>query len=292
MSENCSSNNSSMQQTAARLAEAKSLVICTHDRPDGDAIGSILALAAAARAAGKTAHVVLADPLPRRYAFLAEGEELHPGAEFPHLAAASDCAVIVDTCTVQQLRGLGPQLDSIRAKLVVIDHHQTWEDIAAIRWSDPSAAAAGVLLVELLDLLKWPLTKPVATALLTAITADTGWLQYANTDARALRAAALCQQAGVAVDELYQTLFQNDRPQRLALLGRMLSGMELHANGRAAVMTLSRRDFAETGAGYDETENLVNEAMRIGSVAVALVLVEQEKEIRGSLRSKRPPAPR
>jgi bifunctional oligoribonuclease and PAP phosphatase NrnA len=288
MSERSSPSGAQRQAAAARLAAATSIIIATHDRPDGDAIGSVMALALAARAAGKSVQVVLDEPVPRRYAFLTVGEKLLPSAAFGGAVASCDCAVILDTSTVEQLRALAKDIPAARDKLVVIDHHQTWQDIAAIRWSDPSRAAAGVMVLELLDELGWPLLQPVARAIFTAVCADTGWMQYANTDARALAAAGRCLEAGVAVDELYRTLFQNDRPQRLALLGRMLAGMTLHAAHRVALMTITRDDFAQTGAAYDETENLINEALRIGSVAVAVLLVEQQGEIRGSMRSKRP----
>jgi phosphoesterase RecJ-like protein len=273
---------------AARIAAAKRLVVATHDRPDGDAIGSMMALALAARAAGKSVETTLAEPVPRRYAFLTAGEKLLDAAGFARAAAASDCIAIVDTSSMDQLRALASSIPALRDRLVIIDHHRTREDLAAVTWADPAAAATGILVVELLDKLDWPLTPAVAQAVMTAIGADTGWMQYANTDGRALRIAARCLEAGVAVDELYRTLFLNDRPERLALTSRLLSSLKLHANGRLAVMTLTREDFSATGAGPDETENLINEALRIGSVSVALLLVEQGSEIRGSLRSRTP----
>lgn len=273
---------------ASRLAAAGSLVVATHDRPDGDAIGSMMALALAARAAGKNVQVTLAEPVPRRYAFLTAGETVLDAAGFARAAAISDCVAIVDTSAMEQLRGIAAALPAARERLVVIDHHQTREDIAAATWSDPSAAAVGVMVVEMLDLLGWSLSVAVARAALAAICSDTGWMQYANTDGRALRTAARCVEAGVSADELYRTLFMNDRPERLALMGRMLAGMTLHAGGRVALMRISREDFRLSGAGPDETENLINEALRIGGVAVALLLVEQGPEIRGSLRSKNP----
>jgi bifunctional oligoribonuclease and PAP phosphatase NrnA len=282
------SSDSAPAAVAARIAAAGSLVVATHDRPDGDAIGSMMALALAARAAGKNVQVTMAEPVPRRYAFLTAGEALLDAAGFARAAAESDCVAVVDTSAMEQLRQVAPTITASRERLVVIDHHQTREEIAPATWADPSAAATGILIVELLDRLGSPLTQEVARAVLTAIGADTGWMQYANTDARALRAAARCLEAGVALDQLYRTLFMNDRPQRIALMGRMLAGMTLHADSRLAVMTITREDFRATGAGPDETENLINEALRIGSVSVAMLLVEQGSEIRGSLRSKSP----
>jgi bifunctional oligoribonuclease and PAP phosphatase NrnA len=285
-----SSTSDPSAAVAARLAAAGSIVITSHDRPDGDAIGSMMALALAAREAGKTVQVALGEPVPRRYAFLTAGESVLDAAGFARAAAAGGCVAVVDTSTMEQLRAVAPTIAAARQRMVVIDHHQTREDIAAAAWSDPSAAATGVMVVELLDRLGWPLSEPVARAALAAICADTGWMQYANTDGRTLRAAARCLEAGASADELYRTLFMNDRPERLALMGRMLASMTLHAGGRLAMMTITRDDFRQSGAGPDETENLINEALRIGGVSVALLLVEQGSEIRGSLRSRNPAA--
>jgi phosphoesterase RecJ-like protein len=189
-----------------------------------------------------------------------------------------------------QLDGLDDQLAAAREKIVVIDHHATTDDIGAVRWLDTSAAAAGVMVGELLDALGWPVDLRTAEALLTAMTTDTGWFHYSNTDGRCLRAAARLFDAGVEGDKLYRRLFQADRPERMMLLSRALSSLELPAAGSIATMKLRLGDFAETGARQDETENLVNEPMRMGCVEVSMLLVQTPDDggrcIRVSLRSR------
>lgn len=273
------------QEVARRLGAAGSMVVVAHDRPDGDAVGSMVALALAARTQGKTVHLI-GENLPRGHAFLAEGQTLQPADRFAGLARASDCVVVLDTCAIGQLQSIAGVLGATRDKTLVIDHHPRGEDIAPLRWCDESAAAAGVMVAELLADLGWPMDLRVAGAVMAAVCFDTGWLRFANTDGRALAVVGRCLRAGVAVDELYRRLYQNDRPERLALLGRILTGMQLHFQGRVALLTAGQEDFARTGAGLDETENLVNEPLRIGGVCVSVLLVEQEACIRGSLRSK------
>jgi len=270
---------------AARLRQAKSILLVSHDRPDGDAVGAMVALAAAARDQGLTAHIVC-ESVPRQYAFLAEGEQLVRPADAAVAAEGADWIVILDTCVLGQLTEVQSVITSNWHKLIAIDHHRTCHDIAPLRWCDSTAAATGVMVADLLAELAWPLTEPVARAVMTAVCADTGWLRFSNTDARALGVVARCIDAGASPDALHRTLYQNDRPERLALTARMLTSLQLHAAGQVALMRLTAADFAETGATRDETENLINEAMRIGTVHVAVLLVEQDDLVRGSLRSK------
>jgi len=269
-----------------RLSAAGSLLVVTHGRPDGDALGSAAGLALSARAAGKQARVLVPDAVPSRYDWLVEGLDVASAGDFDALAAQVDAVVIVDTCAVEQLDGLEAGLDQHRDRIVVVDHHATADEIGAARWLDTSAAAAGVMVAELLDALGWPTADRVAEALMAAVTTDTGWFRFANTDARALRCVARFIESGAKPDALYRKIFQADRPQRLALLARTLASLELHCGERLAAMTIRKADFDATGATPDETENFVNEALRISSVEVSIIVVENGEVVRASLRSR------
>jgi len=269
-----------------RVGAAGAILIVTHARPDGDALGSMAALARAARAAGKQARGLVPDAVPPRYEFLFPGSLPASGEQFEALADGADVIVIVDTCSFEQLDGLADAMRARREKIVVIDHHATADDVGAAQWQDTSAAAAGIMVGELIAALGWPVDLPTAEALTTAAATDTGWMRFANTDARCLRALAQWLDAGVRPDKLYKRLYQCDRPERIRLIVRVLRSLELHCDGRLAAMTIRRADFEETGARLDETENLVNEALRMGTVETALLLVEMPDVIRVSLRSR------
>ncbi len=283
-----SSDNRSQafQSVVEALDSASSILLLTHVSPDGDAIGSLVALSTAAIAARKKADILLFDPLPRRYEFLIGENEPADMSGFDALAEAADVILIADTCTFNQLGDAASGVASRKDKVVVVDHHATFEDVGALQWNDTSAAATGVMAGELLDELNWPQSEVVATAIATAVVTDTGWLRFSNTDSRTLQVFARCIQAGVKPDELYRTIFQQDRPQRLKLMSRMLDSLETHADGKLAIMTLTVGDFERTGAGQDETEELINEAMRIGSVEAVVLLVERPEHVRASLRSR------
>ena len=285
MCETCS--KSEFESARAHLAAASSILVIAHCRPDGDTLGSMLALATSARAAGKTAHMMVDDEIPAKYDFLFGSERPLRGQVLAALAETVDRIVIVDTAALSQLDNLAPVLARHAAKIVVIDHHHPGERIAAVQWTDASAAAAGVMVAQLLAALGWPVGPVQAEALMAALTSDTGWFRFSSTNPPALRLAADWVAMGARLEVLYARLYQTARPQQLALLARMLGTLELHHNDMLAAMTIRRADFAATGARGDETENLVNEALRIGSVQVALLLVESDgPAVRVNLRSR------
>ena len=269
-----------------RLQAANSLLVLTHARPDGDGLGSMVAFTRAARAAGRGAQMFLLDAVPRRYQFLFAGERTDPTEQFVSMADQADVIVILDTCALSQLGKIEEAIGRRRDRLVVVDHHATSDDLTTAQWIDISAAATGVMVGEIIQALNWPIDLAAAEALVTAAMSDTGWLQFANTDSRCLRAVAEWLQAGVRMDKLYKKLYQSDRPERLRLMVRMLQSLELHCNGRLAAMILRRPDFEQTGAVPAETENLINEALRIGSVETVVLLVENDHGVRVSLRSR------
>lgn len=268
------------------LEAANKLLLATHVHPDGDALGSMVALAAAARQAGKSVDLLLPEGAPERYAFLLGDFQPIGLDQAGALAQQADWIVVLDTHAQAQLEDLWDLLTRHNEKVLVVDHHPTGKLRGKASWIDTSASAVGVQTLELLQLLGWKWDRDQSLALATAITSDTGWLRFENTDGRTLRAMACLVDAGVAPDRLYARLFQQDRPERLALLARALAWLELLDRQRIAVMRILESDFRQTGARTDETENLVNESLRIATVEVAIMLVEQEGRVRVSLRSR------
>ena len=275
-----------MQAVVSRLQSANVIVLLSHVRPDGDALGSMAAVARSGKGARKKCTIISPAKLPWRYEFLLAGLTTAEEGAFADLAEACDCVVVLDTSSLAQLEGLGQELTRLADKTVVIDHHKGPDDLAAIQWIDQSAAATAIMVMELIDHLGWPVGPDAAEALAAAILTDTGWLKYSNTDPRALEAVSKLVAAGVRPDELYKRLYQSDRLQRVKLKARLLDSLAISCEGRLAVMTVSVQDFAESGAGQDETEGLVNEAMNIASVELVVLLVEGAGPVRASLRSR------
>ena len=275
------------------LSTKQRVLITTHVRPDGDALGSTAALVLGLRKIGIVSEVLLLSHLPSKYAFVyAENAVQYQDVENGWPATFSldrfDALLVADTGTWSQLPGLADQLGSLKGPKLVLDHHLTQEDWADIKLVDTRAAAAAEIVAELFSRWDIQLDKAIATALYLGIAADTGWFQHSNTRPETMRLAARLMEAGVDTDAMYQHLYQNERAERLALQTRAMQSLELLAEGRLAVMRLTKADFAQTRAGVPSTEGLINVPLQIATVQVSMMMIEPPEPgpIRVSLRSK------
>ena len=273
---------------AERIAAARGpVLVLTHAKPDGDAFGSVVALVAAIRRGGGTAHGVLVPPVPaslaaRPYADLAS--VWHEGAGVAGLPVPPDevtLFVVVDTGAWSQVGPLRAVVEPRLDRTLIIDHHLSGDIPAADRLVDAAAAAACELVAQVITRLPGadtpgdPLTDPtIGEALFMGIASDTGWFRYANVRPATLELAATLIRGGVDHAELYQKLERNERPEKLALLSRALQSLTYVAGGRAAIMTLRPADFVQTGAAPEETEGLIDLPQRVGNVRVAVLLTE------------------
>ncbi|MEA2711381.1 MAG: bifunctional oligoribonuclease and phosphatase NrnA [Phycisphaerales bacterium] len=283
----------SHQQIIDTLARAKRVLVTTHVRPDGDALGSSAALVLGMKQKGVDADVLLLSHLPRKYSFIydeAGVRHIDVEAGFPPVFSldAYDALVVVDTGTWSQLPGLKERFEKYRKLKIVIDHHLTQQDWADIKLVDTSAGSCAEIIAELLERWGVQLDSSMATALFVGIVADTGWFMFSSTRPVTLRRAAKLMEAGVDIDRVYQLLYQNERAERIALHTRGLAGMELLDNGRIAVMKIRKSDFADAKAHINDTENLINVPLQIRTVEVSVLISEplDAGPVRVSLRSK------
>jgi phosphoesterase RecJ-like protein len=237
--------------------------------------------------------VLLFEPLADKFSFVFAENHIpyfdiksgFPGAEN---LQSFDALLVLDTGTWSQLPGLQQILAQFTGPKIVVDHHLTQEEWPDLKLVVPAAAAAAEIVADLLQLWQIPLDKPIATPLFWGIATDTGWFQYSNTTPKTMRLAAALKETGVDTERIYRLAYQNERPQRLALMTRALQSLELLANNRLAVMSVSNADFAETTAESFDTENFINIPMQVGSVEVSAFLAESPDggPLRISLRSK------
>ena len=271
------------------LDSANSILITCHTRCDGDSLGSSVGLAHILRAQGKSAEVILPSDLPSRYGFLFESHSprVIPDDWRGASLTGFDSAVVLDTSVREQLM---PQYDFLctdSLPLLVIDHHLSHEPLGAVNIIDPAASSVGLLVAELAKACSIELSLPAAEALFTAIASDTGWFRFANTDSRTVSQACRLVQAGVQPARIYQALYMQEGPGRVRLLARALGSLELCCDGRLACMSLSAEDFTQAQASPSDTEDMVNEPLRIASVEVSVMLTQDEPgSVRISLRSK------
>jgi phosphoesterase RecJ-like protein len=280
------------QKAVELIHDAKQVLLTTHIRPDGDACGCILALADALTAQGKTVHELFLSPLASWYESMFDkkipvlGNDIR-AEELPKTYAAADLIIVVDTDSRVQLPGFAEWLAASGKKTLVIDHHVTGDHLGNVEVVDPTAAAAGEIVFDLIQYARWPITRRIAEAIFIAIATDTGWFKYSNADSRIFQTGARLIDVGVEPNRIYQQMYQSFTPARLRLMTRMLDHLQLHAQGRVATQYILRKDFDETGASGPDTENLIDECQRIQSVEAAVLLIElADGGFRCSMRSK------
>jgi phosphoesterase RecJ-like protein len=285
---------------AARMRAAKRPFVTTHFKPDGDALGSVLAVARALRSLGADVEAVVAGPVDRSILGLAaDGEvtRVERGPVTPR--AGTDLAIVVDTGAWSQLEHVRDWLQANAASVVGIDHHARGDDVAPQRIVQVQCASCTQVLVPLIDDLGVPLgpagrpaRHTIAEAIFAGLATDTGWFRFSGADDRVYQLAARLLTLGVDKDGLYRMIEQGDPPGRPLLVARALRSLEYAAAHRVAIMQLCKADFEDTGTRVDDLAGLVNEPMSVGEVEVAVLLTQTEPGVvKASFRSK-PPAVR
>lgn len=275
------------------LRVAKRVLITTHVKPDGDALGSTAAMALALKHQNIDAEVLLLSKLPSKYAFIYEEAGIRwtdVEAGFPQNFSleAYDTLLVIDTGTWSQLPGLKPHVEQFAGRKLVVDHHLTQEDWADQKLVVTAAAAAGEIVAELIAQWNIALDAKIAAPLYVALVADTGWFQYSNTRPYTMRLAAQLMEAGVDTDAIYQRLYQNERPQRVLLQAAAMQTLELLVGGRVAIMHIRPEDLVRTQATTSDTEGMINLPLQVRDVQVSIVLSQPAagEAVRVSFRSK------
>jgi phosphoesterase RecJ-like protein len=259
------------------VRKRQSFLLTTHVRPDGDGLGSMLALGETLRERGKQVRMVVASFLPDRYAFLdpQKSVQVFEAPDDDHRKA--DVIIVLDTGTWNQLGSFGTFMAESKADKLVIDHHMTQDELGAKRLVDTSAEANGRLVHEAILALGAPITPRVANLLFVAVAMDTGWFRHSNTTAATFALADSLMRAGAKPELIYSHLFEENTLARLKLLGCALDRLTVTHEGRTAYMEVLAGDYLATGAIPPDTEDLVNYARSVAGVEVGLLFMEQPR---------------
>ena len=272
---------------AALIHEAVTIAICAHVSPDGDALGSGLALAQIIRARWPHKEVtnLLTDdePVPRIYRFL-------PGADAyvcaPSYQGDPDLFISVDLSLASRL-GAGAEVLARAKKSAIIDHHPCDAPEADAYIVRPDAAAAGVIVAEFAYHLGVEVTPDIAQNLFCAIATDTGRFQYQNSDAEAFEVASFLVGKGASPSEVSLNVYQSFKLSFLHLKSAVMGRIVTFEHGRIAYSYATQADLARTGASLDESDGLVDVVRSVEGSEVALFLKEiPHGKVRGNLRSK------
>lgn len=275
----------SFEEIGRALREHQRFAVLSHVRPDGDALGSQLALGLSLEQLGKDVAIWNEDGMLEKYRFL-PCSELVEQPPAPENAREFDVAIALDTAVQNRL---GTCLQAVKhAKLWInIDHHVSNPRYGDLAFIDALAPATGQVLYELVRSQDLPLTYEMADNIFVAISTDTGSFQYPNTTARTYEIAAELIKAGVNVGKLSQQIYESYPLRRVNLLRELLNVLKLNCDGRLASFSLSLETAAKLGAKPEDNEGLIDYIRAIEGVIVAAFIEELEDgKVRISLRSK------
>ncbi len=276
--------NTTLEQVACELEKYDSFAICGHVNPDGDCLGSELALAHALKAKGKSVVCLLAksEPIPHNLQFLPGSDSLIYAADYTE---TPDCFIGVDVPTAERL---GDAQDVLKrtSHSITLDHHANKTTYAKQVYVDPDSPSAAMIIWDLAGIMNAQ-SKEVASCTLTGTITDTGRYAHQNTTPAAFRASAEMMEMGADPSFITREFFQNRRLQSIRLEQIMYSHMKLSDNGQFAYSWLSNADFDECQAVKADAEPFIDSLRDIEGVRVALILKENsDGSVRGSFRAK------
>lgn len=270
-------------RAAEAIAAVDSLAITCHVNPDGDALGSALALAHAARAAGKDAVVAFGGPqdISDSLAFLDMSPLVRP-EEFP---TEPECLVVFDVGAMSRLAEIGSNA-SRAGTVIVVDHHISNDGFGDIRVIHPEIAASAQLATYLIEALGWEIDETVATCLMTGIVTDTGRFQYSSTDGETLRVAARLLDAGVRPEIIGQQIYESVPFGYLTLSAAVLDRAVLEEDLGLIWSMMTSEDLERSGIGYAQADALIDDLRIAREAGVALLLKQTDAGWKGSMRSR------
>lgn len=271
-----------VEQIAGKLREATSVLLGTHQHPDGDALGSILALKLALEMHGKKVTAYIPDPPPDFFTFLPALETLT--LTKPRVSDY-DTVVLLDYTQLYRTNLEAEAL--IHPRAICIDHHYDNPRQVSINLIVPQAAATAHILFELFRVMNLPITKDIATCLLTGIFTDTGSFMHDSTTPEILEMASVLMHKGARLSHIAHETYQKKDLAGLRIWGRALSRILVNAKSGASVALVTYQDLQECHATLDDLSGVVNLLNTLPQTTFAMLLVEFEPgKIKGSLRSE------
>lgn len=273
------------------LKSSKKVLITTHTNPDGDAIGSALALYHYLIQNNVATQIIISDDAPRNLLFLADSkvvESYNPNRHNSFINS-TDTIVFLDLNDISRTRLLSQVLEQSTAFKIVIDHHTNPKNFANLLYFDTEVSSTGELIYRLLtEDENFNLSQKIAECIYVAIMTDTGSFRYQRTTSEVHRIIAHLIDAGADPYKIYDFVHNQNPLKIVRLLGIALSKMQLHFNGRVCIMTIGKDDFASTGTNYRDTEFFVDRTLSVEGVQIGILLTEvlERGEFKISIRSK------
>ncbi len=272
-----------MKTIINQLQRHQHFLLASHTHPDGDAIGSLLAMGLALKALGKQVHLYNESPIPAVYRFLPSVNHIEQHLD-PQLTF--EAAVILDCGDIDRVGG-GAQVVGQAPMIINVDHHVTNTHFGNIQLVDVNACATAEIVYRLINLLPVTIDCAMATAIYTGILTDTGSFRFSNTNQSAFAICEKMIEKGANPYEVAQHVYGTYSLGRIKLLNLALDSLELSPNGKMSIMTLTQRMLRETRTQAEDIDGIINYARRIEDVKVAALIHELGGEGGKSLGSRK-----
>jgi phosphoesterase RecJ-like protein len=262
-------SNVTIQKINDIIADSSTFLITTHESPDGDAVGSSLALGGYLRELGKDVTVHFCDPVPDLYMFLPLSDTVLQTIPEKHY----DICFVLD---VGEFRRAGKAVGDCRTigAFINIDHHLSCDEFGFLNLIDPKASATGALIHRILKAADHPISNGIAQCIYTAVITDTGSFRYSNSNPEAFAIAGEMIACGVNAWDIAEKLYESQPRKRLELLAEVLPTLKFSSNGDVASVTVTTDMYERTGTGPELTDGFINYPRSINGVEVALLFRE------------------
>ncbi|MBI4051832.1 MAG: bifunctional oligoribonuclease/PAP phosphatase NrnA [Elusimicrobia bacterium] len=274
--------NGNLRQALQSIRSGKTFLLATHVNPDGDTLGSALALSFVLKRMKKKAGVYTAGPLPDNLNFLPGIQDVKVGTNFP---GVFDVGIFMECSTLERA---GPLLNFRKQikTIINVDHHHSSTSYGHINLIESKSASNAELIYHIIKALKVPLKKEEAICLYVGITTDTGRFHYPNTTPETMEIAAELLRCKIPAAEINDRLFATKPFPAIRLLGQSLSNMSLEYQGKISIQTITRQTFERLQALTEHSEDIVNYGLMIPGVLASILIKENASQVSVSLRSR------
>jgi bifunctional oligoribonuclease and PAP phosphatase NrnA len=279
-----------MHPLIKQIQNSQSVILSTHTQPDGDGLGSQMALFHALKKHGKQVRVINVDDTPRKYDFLDGNRVIETISHLKSPIEPTDLALVFDTNDPQLLPNLWTELNAKCKKVVFIDHHPVLEKHPLNKEDhliDVEASSTGQMVFSLIKALQIPFDRQIALPLYTSIVFDTNYFRYIRGSPTPHLIAAELLRHDIEPEKVHRFLFGNHSPDKLKFLSKVLGAVEYEVNGRLACVRVKQSDMNALGLEFDETRDVIDMVMNVESIEAAVLFREDAPDsFKLSFRSK------
>jgi phosphoesterase RecJ-like protein len=259
-----------MDQIIQHIRASRHILIASHAEPDGDSVGSLVALGLALTKLDKRITMYNPSPIPAVYRFLPGADQIVRQIQTPD---TYELALVLDCGDLDRIGKTGAEVDKIPI-LINIDHHVSNTGFGRLQLIDTTACATAEIVYRLIEALEIPFDKAIATSIYTGILTDTGSFRFSNTNQAAFAISQAMTDAGVEPHNVAQRVFGTYSLGRIKLLNMALNSIEISDNGKLSMMTVTRSMLNTTGTNTEDLDGMINYARRIEDVKVAALIHE------------------